>query len=347
MSLLFFDGFNYYANSTEMALYWTGGVTGIGLNSGGVGAPRSGQRDIFTGATAEFITSTLTPGDATCIVGIAFQTPTLAAGNLIEIREGTTIHMAVALKSDGALEVKRGATILETTAAGLVAINTWVYLSFKTTINNTTGSYDLYVDLSSVASDTNVDTQNGGTAAWTNVLFRGLSGIQVRFDDVYVLDGVSSGISGALNNDILGNVRVTSVLPSTDATSPGTYADFTPSSGSDHGAMVDEATPDGDTTYNAGTAAAQKDTYQYPALSISGATIHGVKTAAYARKTDAGARTVGPFIRSGGSDYQGTEVSLPTSYTFLTEIFQADPDTGVAWTEAGVDATQFGLEVRT
>ena len=27
------------------------------------------------------------------------------------------------------------------------------------------------------------------------------------------------------------------------------------------------------------------------------------------------------------------------------DIFETDPETGVAWTEAGVDAAQFGIEI--
>jgi hypothetical protein len=122
-------------------------------------------------------------------------------------------------------------------------------------------------------------------------------------------------------NDFLGDCVVECLLPQTGN---GDLTDFTPSTGTDHGAMVDENPPNDDTDYTTGDTAGQQDCYQYPSLALTGA-ILGIQTNLYAKKTDAGARTVAPIVRLGSTTYVGVAVAPATSYSYLTAIRELNP----------------------
>ncbi len=342
MALLFLDGFESYNNQTDTGLQWVN-VSGA-PGSISAATSRTGSRSLNPGSGA-METRVLPVSGATGVGGFAYNTTALTtARELIAFTEGTTIHLTLYLTTAGALAVYRGrfsgGTLLGTSAAGVIASNTWHYIEFKALIDNATGTYEVKVDETSVLSGTGADTQNAGTSTWDRLTLLGTAGVNQFFDDLYVCDG-----SGAANNDFLGNCQVEVLRPQTDAVAAGTNAGFTPSTGTDHGALVDETTPNSDTDYNSGTAVGQKDTYNYPSVSLSG-TIKGVKVAPFVKKTDAGPRTICTVVRSSGTDYDhATAISPATSYQFESQIWETDPATAAAWNSAGINAAEFGLKV--
>ena len=62
------------------------------------------------------------------------------------------------------------------------------------------------------------------------------------------------------------------------------------------------------------------------------------------RKDDVGVRTVAQTMTSGGVDAIAANVNPGTSYAYLTQIAEVDPNTGSPWIQAGVNAAQMGLE---
>lgn len=342
MALLFYDGFDSSATlATAISRY---GAT-AGSQSLITGRTNNGIRIDNSGSLT---TPAFTAGDTTCIVGVAFRVPAIFTNrNVIQIQEGSTLHIAVTLDTSGHLLVLRNATTLATSSTTLT-LNTWYYVEIKATIHDSTGSYEVHVDESVFGglSASGVDTRNGGTGQWDRVSIIGATGTTDHdFDDFYVCDG-----SGSANNDFLGDSKVQTLLPQTDATAAGSNADFTPSTGSDHGALVDEASPNGDTDYNSSSNAGDIDTYNYPSMSLTG-TIRGVQVVPYAEKTDAGARTVSVVARVGGTDYvHSTAFALTTSYKHYAgpaQIFEENPNSSSAWLAADVNGAEFGLEVTT
>jgi hypothetical protein len=84
-------------------------------------------------------------------------------------------------------------------------------------------------------------------------------------DDLYVCDG-----SGSVNNDFLGECRVLTLLPSDGN---GSNNDFDTSAGgspADHGAMVNDTTPNDDTDYVSSSTVDHVDSWNYPALGYTG-----------------------------------------------------------------------------
>jgi hypothetical protein len=159
----------------------------------------------------------------------------------------------------------------------------------------------------------------------------------LRLDDVYLCD-----TSGSRNNDFLGDVRVVTFRPDADTA----QGDFTPSSGSVHYALVAEAPDDdGDASYVESGTVGHKDLYGYQDLTGTPAAILALQLATVARQDDARSRRLRAVLKSGATTANGVTRGLGTSYALYDDRFEVDPATGTAWTKAGVDALEAGLQV--
>ena len=159
-----------------------------------------------------------------------------------------------------------------------------------------------------------------------------------------MLNGDNS--DGAGKTSALGDTHIEALVAVADSIEAGTHADFTPKTGSDHGAMVDDNPPDGDTTYNESTTPGNLDSYKYPDLTniISG-TIHGINILLNARKTDdIATRQIATLIVEGGSDYAGTSQAISSSYQYWNQIYSINPDTSNAYTVTEVNALDVGIK---
>jgi hypothetical protein len=120
-------------------------------------------------------------------------------------------------------------------------------------------------------------------------------------------------------------------------------ADWTPSAGADHYAMVDEATINGDTDYVSADISGDLDLYEMANL-----TRYGARRAGHhggTRKDDAKARQVRTKLKSGTISADGTAQGMATSYLPYADLHETDPGTAMAWTPSGVTAMQVGNEV--
>lgn len=335
MALLFFDSCDHTgtAQSNVLAKY---SATSTMVPS--TSAVRTGTHGYRINAGG-FVTSKTLPVSGGAVIGLAVRWAAFPNGTFLEIREGSTIHVAVGCDSTGHLQVKRNTTVLATSSTAL-SVNSFYYVEIKTVIHDTTGTYEVHVDgvQDAALTATGQDTRNAGTGVWDSFNMRS-SVNTFDVDDIYVCDTSGS----APRNTFLGVVKVECLFPQTDATAAGTTAALTPSTGTDHGALVDEASPN-TTDYNSSANVGDKDTYNYPSLSLTG-TILGVQTNLYVVKTDAAARSVCPVVRSGSTDYDGSNVSPGTSYGYFSAVWAQNPDTGNDWTSSEVNAMEAGMKV--
>jgi hypothetical protein len=343
MALLFFDGFDHMGNSGDPV------ATGKWASSaGGVSTqpllPRTGSHSLRLSSSGT-VTSKPLPASGGVVVGVAVQFTVVSAGtaNLLEVREGTTVHLAVSVTTGMLLTVKRGTTTLAT-GITVLALNSWYYIELKGTIHDTTGSYEVRIDGVTEAALTasGVDTRNAGTTGqWDRILLGTLSGISGNqyIDDVYVCD--QSG--AAPRNTFLGPVKVETLYPQTDAVAAGSNAGLTPSTGTDHGALVDETTPN-TSDYNSSPTVGLKDTYNYPSLTLTG-TVLGIQTNLYVAKSDTAARTVCAVVRAGGTDYDGANIAPLTTFSYFSEVRAQNPNTSAEWTSSDIISLQAGMKV--
>jgi len=342
MALLFFDGFDHYGVSGDPLPLGKWGSTATSDGSVQSTFARTGG---FSYRAATLITTSIitkpfvTSGGA--IVGVAWYNPlAFAVGDLLQVLEGAIVHVALGVTAGGLLTVKRGSTVLATGTTPLV-LNGWNYLELSATIHDTAGAYAVRINGAPEAAltVTGVDTRNGGTGVWDRInLGNGANG-QTYFDDFYVCD--TSG--AAPRNTFLGPVKIETLLPQTDAVAAGSNAGLTPSTGTDHGALVDEPAPN-TSDYNSSPTVGLKDTYNYPPLALSGP-ILGIQTNLYVSKSDAVVRQVCAVVRAGGTDYDGANVSPSTTFGYFSEVRAQNPNTGVDWTAADIAALQAGMKV--
>jgi hypothetical protein len=156
----------------------------------------------------------------------------------------------------------------------------------------------------------------------------------LHIDDMYICDG-----SGSLNNDFLGDVTVSALLPN----GAGNTTGWTASAGSNY-QCVDEATPNDDTDYVSTSTLTAKDTYAFPSV-VAGAEVKAIQVFAAVRKATEGPGKVKHVVRSNSTDYDSAEMGIGgTTYSYTRTVHETDPATGVAWTESGVNAAEFGIK---
>lgn len=254
---------------------------------------------------------------------------------------GTTVHFSLCnLSATGVLRARLGTStgaILADSPVGVFPVNEWHFVEVRYVVSDTVGVCQVWVDGVLVIDETGIDTKNGGTADSIDLVRFGRT-INNNSDvgDIYIAD----------QSTPLGPCRPI-WLP---VTSDGTHTDFVPLNAGAHYVEVDEATPDGDTTYNAGATEGDIDTYGLTDLPTPGAgnawQVHAIQTVTYARKSDAGAKSMRPVLRTGGADFSGSTVALAETYDTYTEVFETNPDTAAAWNETEIDALEAGVEVR-
>jgi hypothetical protein len=106
---------------------------------------------------------------------------------------------------------------------------------------------------------------------------------------------------------------------------------------------VDEATPDEDTTYVKDDEAVYGyDLYNLPAHSGSG-TINSVTVYIRAKRASSYAIKAYTVIKTGGTEYYGSQIALTASYADYSKQYNTNPKTGIAWTWDDIDALQAGI----
>jgi len=336
MSFLFMDGFDHYTGSPAGGSKWGSVLSSVNIGST---SPRTGIGYMSINSNGSTCTTkTFTPSGG-FVVGMAFRMGDFAAGSvdLIRICEGATVHLAFGLNASRIPVVKLNTTVIQT-GSTVYALNSWYYIEVKGTIHDTTGSYTYRIDGVNQLTASGVDTRNGATGVWDNVVVASSGGFHA-IDDFYLLD--SSG--SAPWNDFLGSIKVETLFPQTDAVAAGSNAGLTPSTGTDHGALVDETTPN-TTDYNSHATVGQKDTYNFPTMTLAG-TIYAIQTNMYVSKSDATVRQVCAVVRAGGVDYDGANVSPLTTFQNFNEIRTLNPNTGIAWVVADITTLQAGMKV--
>lgn len=275
---------------------------------------------------------------ATVITGVAMRvTNTLSDYRVLSLREedNATEGINVRVTSGGALAVYLGNSLIATSGTTPITPNNWYYIELKVLVNGS-GDYEVRVDGSNVLSGS-TDTQAGANEYANRVrLHAGLASAsrQVQFDDWYVCDD-----SGSINNDFLGTRRIITYFGTAD----GDSSQLTPDSG-DNYARVNENPRDGDTSYVESGTSGHLDLYQMDTVTFSA--INGVIVEAVVRKTDAPDMGAHLVAKVGGTEYPGSAIPVTDSdYTTIRRVLETNPDTAGTWTDAEINASQFGIEV--
>lgn len=280
--------------------------------------------------------------EATMFQSVAMKVdvfPTPAASRFfIKFTEGATVHISLFVTAAGAIAVYKGNfTTLLGTSANFFTLGVWTWLQVKAVIHDTTGSVEIRDASGSVVlAISGADTRNAGTGYCDTVGCNSSTSLNadISFDDFHVWDA-----TGSICNTWTNDTRIDHKLP----TGAGNSASFTPSAGANY-TCVDEANYN-TTDYVESSTAGHKDSYAFGDISHAPPNIFAVLVTAVAQKDDAGARSLKGLVRSGGTDYSGSAVTLNQgSYSRVVDIRETDPATSAAWTQTNVNAAEFGFE---
>ena len=279
-----------------------------------------------------------TPTNDTWIVGMAAKFPSFPDDVKI-LRIGRDYgNFSLQLSSTGQIAAVAGySTVLAETPAPVLSTDTWHYVEVKVVIHSTAGSYEIRVDGVTVLSDTGVNTRGNG--ADSEIVQFHFEVVDQQFDDIYICN-----IDGTKNNDFLGRVVIEGIFPNAD----GDSGDWTPSSGTDHSAMVSDNPADDDTSYVQSSTQDAEDLYAYTDLStITTETILGVMVNTDVRMNEfPGNLDIKQPVKSGTTTADGDAANIDiNTYEHVHRIVEDDPATAAAWTGSGVNNAQFGIKV--
>lgn len=267
---------------------------------------------------------------------------------LFEIWQGYWFLAAVVLNSD--LKVYRCDTISPTNAGILLFTATGaitggfqrVDLKWRVStldagnFPNSDGYVELFVDNVSVGSASGVPLGYAlpegyiRDVQWNVAHFNphGRGGL------VYLLDG-----SGTENTDVLPDGL--DILTYTVQNGTGTYHEMTPSSGTDHGTLINDTST---STYLSVTGNAKKTSNPLATVSaVSPKIIRGLKHVASAKKLDSGFRRFRSFLRRGGVDqFHPSEAQLAVDFSDEFLIWETDPFTNQKFTVSRLNQTELG-----
>ncbi len=278
---------------------------------------------------------------------VAYNPPT-AEGVFLRLDDSDgTAQLSVQLTTLGGIILRRGnqttGTIIYTSASGLIPMNaSYPHLGFRAVIHNTLGQFQMWVNGVSAFNLINLDTQvtaNAVIGNYRNGDTLANRGGQLDYDDLILYDA-----SGARYNSFLGDRRIAYLPPN----AAGDSAQFTPSPAVANYLNVDEAAPDGDTTYNASSTVGHRDTFARAALPGTGGADFVLVRRLYHRKDDAGARVIRTVTKSVAAVAVGANISPGVGYAYSPPDFILDdPNTAAPWTRAGLNAALTGYEVVT
>ncbi len=227
------------------------------------------------------------------------------------------------------------------TSLFLSANNVWSgdvsnFVEVGATVANSGGVAQVRVNGVMAASISGVDTQATANAWWDALDFAAAplsSGTAfVVLDDLYYADNTTDP-GASPNNTFLGDVGTRTLF----ATGDGSI-NFTPNSGANNFSRVNETAMDSDTSYNSSATPGDEDQFSFQPITNVIAIIYGVQVTIAARKDDIGPRVIKTGLVSGGTTDYGADHALPDNYSYFTDLWVLDPDTGVNWTRTGVNA---------
>ncbi|HET9613702.1 MAG TPA: hypothetical protein VFP22_02725 [Candidatus Limnocylindrales bacterium] len=339
MALLFMDGFDTYTAEADLEKRWS---TDIFQTSSFAAITSAAGRNGGNGlrfANNSSISTPLGVNAGTLYAGFWFVGAASGADTnwICSFQDGATAQVVLYLNGSGKIAAYRGfATALLGTGTRTITSGVGHYIELKVVFHGSTGSLEVRVDGTTDLSLTGLNTAPSGNAYANRFGIGARSGFQAShdYDDVYVCDS-----TGSANNNFLGDVRVSALVP----TGAGNYTQWTPSTGSNW-QNVDDGAPNGDTDYNSDSTTGHRDSFVMGDLPATAATVLAVQYSLVARKDDAGTRQIAPFVRIGGTDYDGTTVSVSSSYDLYREIHETSPASSVAWTVSEVNGMEYGYK---
>lgn len=234
----------------------------------------------------------------------------------------------------------RGTTEIGRTAAGVFALDTWYRLEWDITFDDSAGAITLRLGGADVLTLTSVDTNNGLSNVCNGIrlnhFVQSNAALSMLYDDLVLMDTTGSHL-----NSFIGDCRIDRIAPSADVSTALTGT----GTGAGNWDRVDDLGIDA-TNYVEGTAG-QTDIYELENLGstteILGLTI---RARAFRTGTDLFKLRFGLQAGAGAVVSDTAQITMNAAATPIRVAMDINPDTGVAWTPAEIDALRLHLKVQ-
>jgi hypothetical protein len=343
MALLWYDGFDNYNSTTDMASQISNVISYLSL-LGSIQAPgRGGFGKMIN--NCNYVNMSVNTSSNIIIVGGAFaniSNPGYQAlgGCYIQFQDfsGAMLKVYFSTEYEQIIITSNGVTLYTSPSAfwNKAAFNFFeIYVVFSATA----GQVKVQINGELVINLQNVDTLPTGTSNFNYLSISGADGNSLfSIDDLYICDG-TTGPGTYPNNNFLGDVRCATLFPVGNG-----VVQWTPLANTNW-QEVSETAMDGDTSYNFSDTAGQQDLFNFAALTGVIDQIVAVQIKGAYRKSDAGTRVLQQQLLSGTTQSGGAQTYFGLSYAYVTDTYPNDPNTGVGWTLAAVNALQAGYKL--
>jgi hypothetical protein len=272
-------------------------------------------------------------------ISFMFQTDLEVAKDIFALfTDSMELSMRVSIDANMQILVYAGAgAVLKQTIPTGWGTNEWHQIR----IHQKTGDHTLEIRL-----DENplVDCSNTPMAAWYyltigNYAENPASSSSLYYDCIQVNDA-----TGSLNNSWPGSPSIpTALRPSSDNDA---VTDWIRSSGTHDFEMIDETSPDLDSTFVSSANNDDESLYGFTDLAEpANVQIVGVCLTAVAKRADAAALV--PIVSRGGTTIELDALETPIGADYMTPIewfLETDPITSDPWTQTNLNATEFGFK---
>lgn len=250
-----------------------------------------------------------------------------------EITAGNGTHIHIAMNYAGDLVVKRGDHNGTTIASAVGAVNgdkVRVITGYVKVADS--GGRVVVKNSGTTLIDYTGDTRNGGSSGHVeSVMVRVPGGTHYC-----TFEEITLSTHGELK---VGYMKVL------DPVANGTYQQFAASAGSAYECIDENPPSDADYIYRADSATGEKSTFAMGDLAMDPTSIGGIVVATRTTLSDTGESQIKHAILSGGTYAAGSAMSIPNNAVWKQSSWLTDPNTGAAWTKAGVNAVEAGVEV--
>lgn len=237
-----------------------------------------------------------------------------------------------------------GITLIATTPAKTWHNDEWNYVEVKFKVHNVAGTVEVRINKVVVLSYAGPTSNTlapvlslaygWDSIGWSGSLSNGDDTDQIRWDDRYILDD-----TGAVNTDYLGNVRVNCQL----TTAPGDVTQMSVyGAAANWDAVNDTALTEVEYVYDA--VMGDRDLYTMDP-NVAAQNILGVQLTGAHRQDDSTQLKSNLLLKTHATEYAGADHYLAQNYHYYRDMWDLNPNTGVGWTAAELNAIQAGQKV--
>jgi hypothetical protein len=253
-------------------------------------------------------------------------------------RSGSTELGSIRFNSSLKADIYTGTATLQTSGTTVFLTAAWYVIEVHVKLADSGGIIEFKID-GILQTSFSGDTKPGSETTIDNIAFND-SGTNFYTDDMGLND-----TTGGSDNSWLGDAHIYALTPNAN----GDSSQLVNSAGNstNNYTYVDEVPSNSDTDYVESATSGNKDLYGLSDLPTlpSGSTIARVLAETRAREITAVGDSINIGVKSGTQESWSTNKVVGTSYQRQWAEWTTDPNTGVGWTESGVNAMQAGVKI--